>query len=125
VVFRVLAYFPERQPGLKKGIENLDASETPKVTVTLTKLYRRNIPSPVRCVLAAILAKIVHAFRAVEAVLFEFTPALNNQMDVPLRAPYIIKRFNQLESVARADGPEIHHQFAQDRLSHEGRAAPE
>ncbi len=44
---------------------------------------------------------------------------------MPFRTAYIMKRFNQLGELTSADGPEIHHQFAQNRLPHEGGAAAE
>ena len=72
---------------------------------------------------SSILWEIVHAFLAREAVLFPFCAGLCARMDVFSRAPYIMKRFNQLgELCASTDGSEIHHQSAQNQLPHEGQA---
>jgi hypothetical protein len=42
------------------------------------------------------LVKIVHAFSGWETVLFEFMATPASPIDVYFRAPYIMKRFNQL-----------------------------
>jgi hypothetical protein len=59
-----------------------------------------------------VLLKIVHAFGKSAAVLFGLPPNAAGPVDAPFRAAYIMKRFNHLESVARADGAEIDDQFA-------------
>ena len=71
------------------------------------------------------LLKIVHVFFGQNAVLFEFARLKLTAADASFRAPYIIKDSISWENVASAGGFEIHYQFAQNRLPHEGRVTSE
>ena len=72
------------------------------------------------------LLKIVHVFRWRETVLFEFVLPYGR----PIRPVLPRSLYNEKiqlvgENLSSADGPEVHHKFAQNRLPHEGGTAPE